>query len=131
MLYGNYRFRCRFDAAAELPPYKGSTFRGVFGHALKRVVCALKRQECSACILRERCLYVQVFEPEASGSSAARNSSPPHPFVLQPPPETRTRYEPGDRFEVGLLLWGLRLGWWGVIRKYKICIRTDDPIRGD
>ncbi len=54
MLYGNYRFHCRFDAAAELPPYKGSTFRGVFGHALKRVVCALKRQECPACILRER-----------------------------------------------------------------------------
>ena len=106
MLYGNYRFQCRFDSDAELPPFKGSTFRGVFGHALKRVVCALKRQECPACILRERCLYVQVFEPEVLESRAARNSAPPHPFVLQPLQETRTRYAKGDGFECGLLLFG-------------------------
>lgn len=49
MLYGNYRFKCRFESEAHLPEYKGSTFRGVFGRALKDVVCALKRQECPGC----------------------------------------------------------------------------------
>lgn len=108
MLYGNYRFRMRFEAAAELPAYKGSTFRGAFGHALKRVVCALKRQECPECILRERCLYTRVFETSLSGASdkTVRNSAPPHPFVIQAPPGTQTSYAPGDELECGLLLFG-------------------------
>ncbi|PIV41853.1 MAG: CRISPR-associated protein Cas6, partial [Nitrospirae bacterium CG02_land_8_20_14_3_00_41_53] len=29
-----------------LPAYKGSTFRGGFGYAFKRVVCAIKDKEC-------------------------------------------------------------------------------------
>ena len=60
MLYGKYRFTCRLEDEAVMPPYKGSTFRGVFGHALKRVVCALKRQECDNCLLREKCLYTRA-----------------------------------------------------------------------
>jgi hypothetical protein len=35
MQYGKYQFSCFFETEAELPPYKGSTFRGVFGIALK------------------------------------------------------------------------------------------------
>jgi hypothetical protein len=46
MLYGKYQFLCCLTDETILPCYKGSTFRGVFGRALKRVVCALKRQEC-------------------------------------------------------------------------------------
>ena len=108
MLYGNYRFQCRFETDAELPAYKGSTFRGVFGHALKRVVCALKRQECPDCILRERCLYTRVFETALSqgGQDAVRNSAIPHPFVIEPPPETKTHYVKSDVFECGLILFG-------------------------
>ena len=108
MIYGNYRFQCQFESEAELPIYKGSTFRGVFGHALKRVVCALKRQDCPECILRERCLYTRVFETQLAqgGRNATRNSAVPHPFVIEPPPETKTRYSGGDAFECGLILFG-------------------------
>jgi hypothetical protein len=108
MLYGNYRFNCRFEGDAELPAFKGSTFRGVFGIALKRVVCALKRQECPDCILRERCLYTRVFETALAqgGKDAERNSVVPHPFVIEPPLETTTRYQKGDAFECGLILFG-------------------------
>jgi len=108
MLYGNYRFNCRFEGDAELPVFKGSTFRGVFGHALKRVVCALKRQECPDCILRERCLYTRVFETPfvQCGKEASRNSAIPHPFVIEPPPETQTHFGKGDTFECGLILFG-------------------------
>ena len=62
MLYGKYHFICRLENDAILPGYKGSTFRSVFGHALKRVVCVLKRVECEACGLRNRCVYARVFE---------------------------------------------------------------------
>ena len=110
MQYGKYTFTCRFETDAELPAYKGSTFRGVFGHALKRVVCALKRQECPDCILRERCLYTRVFETALSqgGQDAVRNSAIPHPFVIEPPPETKTHYVKSDMFECGLILFGER-----------------------
>ncbi|MEJ5359437.1 MAG: CRISPR system precrRNA processing endoribonuclease RAMP protein Cas6 [Desulfobacterales bacterium] len=108
MLYGNYRFQIRFETEAELPPYKGSTIRGVFGHALKRTVCVLRHQECPACILRENCLYAQVFETPLSlpKRAVAPNGAIPHPFVIEPPLETKTSYQPGDTLECGLILFG-------------------------
>ena len=42
MRYGSYEFTIVFDSGALLPPFKGSTFRGAFGTALKRVTCALR-----------------------------------------------------------------------------------------
>jgi hypothetical protein len=67
MLFGEYRFHAVLEDDAILPPYKGSTFRGGFGVALKQVVCALRRQGCPACLLRRQCVYALVFEslPEA------------------------------------------------------------------
>jgi hypothetical protein len=61
MLFGEYHFIGILEDDALLPPFKGSTFRGVFGRALKEVVCALKRQECPTCLLRSQCVYTQVF----------------------------------------------------------------------
>lgn len=46
MLYSRLTFTTELNAEAILPKYKGSTFRGAFGNALKRVVCALERQNC-------------------------------------------------------------------------------------
>ena len=107
MIFGNYRFSCLFTDDAELPEFKGSTFRGVFGRALKNVVCALRRQECTGCLLKDRCLYSVVFEThETSKTSQARIATPPHPFVIEPPEENATRYKKGDRFSFSLLLFG-------------------------
>ncbi|MFH1671912.1 MAG: CRISPR-associated protein Cas6, partial [Pseudomonadota bacterium] len=108
MLYGKYQFCCKLESEASLPFYKGSTFRGVFGRALKKVVCALKRQECAQCLLKQRCVYALVFEtsdaievPEGS-----RIASPPHPFVIEPPLTTETRFPEGGPFDFNLLLFG-------------------------
>ncbi len=108
MLYGKYRFLCRLENEAILPPYKGSTFRGVFGRALKKVVCALKRQECSQCLLRQKCVYALVFETSEAlqvpeGSKVA---APPHPYVIEPPLTKETRFTPGSSFDFNLLLFG-------------------------
>ncbi|RLB01906.1 MAG: CRISPR-associated protein Cas6, partial [Deltaproteobacteria bacterium] len=54
MLFGRYRIECSFENEAILPYFKGSTIRGVFGIALKRVVCALKQLKCEECLLSER-----------------------------------------------------------------------------
>ncbi len=105
MLYGEYLFTAVFEGDAIVPPYKGSTFRGVFGSALKRVVCALRRQECVDCLLRDRCIYHRVFETPSTDRDT-RHPSPPHPFVIEPPLSEKTAYSKGDSLEFTMILFG-------------------------
>jgi len=108
MLFGKYTFTCRFESNAILPVFKGSTLRGVFGLALKRVVCALKQQTCDECPLRTHCLYTQIFETDlAFGKPQKGNvSAQPHPFVIVPPLTEKTDYSPGEEFSCDLILFG-------------------------
>ena len=108
MLFGTYRFHCRFESDAVLPHYKGSTFRGVFGIALKQVVCALKGQACETCLLRQNCVYTLVFETKISRAVPAgvRLSAPPHPFVIEPPLTSKQNFQKGAAFDFDLLLFG-------------------------
>jgi len=108
MLFGKYQFFCRLQNEAILPYFKGSTFRGVFGRALKKVVCALKKEECKDCLLRDRCLYVHVFETSLADreSNNSRLNTPPHPFVIEPPLTTMTHFQEGDSFDFCLVLFG-------------------------
>jgi len=39
----------------QLPPFKGSTLRGGFGHAFKETVCVVEHRDCARCLLRTRC----------------------------------------------------------------------------
>ena len=57
-----------------LPEYKGSTFRGGFGYAFKKVVSALRNKECPECLLREKCIYSYVFETPPADSRMMRKS---------------------------------------------------------
>jgi hypothetical protein len=108
MLFGNYRFQCRFESSARLPRYKGSTFRGVFGRALKETACTQAGADCAQCAARPRCLYFSVFESDrAPDESQDPNASAAlHPFVIEPPDSERTEYREGERFDFGLLLFG-------------------------
>lgn len=109
MLYGKYLFSSVFQDDAILPEYKGSSFRGVFGHALKGVVCALKRQGCTECILREKCIYSLVFETppiQTPAETRKRIAAPPHPYVIEPPEDTKSRYKKGEVFAFSLILFG-------------------------
>ncbi len=90
--FGRYDFSCVFEDDALLPEYKGSTFRGVFGYALKKVVCALRRQTCDDCLLRQTCVYAFVFEgvhDEGSAPERKRVAAPPNAYVIEPPLETK------------------------------------------
>jgi len=108
MLFGKYTFRCCFESNARLPAYKGSTFRGVFGHALKSIVCALKRRTCDQCLLKTQCIYALVFETHHAipPPKDARIAAPPHPFVIEPPPTGKTDFSAGDSFDFNLVLFG-------------------------
>ncbi len=108
LLFGKYTIHCIWTSPAELPEFKGSTIRGVFGVALKHVVCALKQNACETCLLNTRCLYAQVFEPPKPEQvkDRTKDGAVSHPFVIEPPSTRQTRFEPGESFEFNLLLFG-------------------------
>ena len=89
-----------------LPPYKGSTFRGAFGHAFRRITCVTKRADCATCIARSSCLYVQVFETPVPEGVSFTGSEAPHPFVLEPPLDRRETFDPGSLLSFHLILIG-------------------------
>jgi hypothetical protein len=97
----------RAEETVHLPPYAGSTFRGAFGHAFKRVACPLRR-ECEGCAHQTVCVYAYVFEtPGASdGSPLARGGTIAHPFVLEPPETSAREIPSGAELTLGLVLIG-------------------------
>ncbi len=110
MLTESLRFHCTFTSDAGLPAYKGSALRGAFGHALKKVGCALHRQKCEDCILAASCCYCLVFESKKLNRNTAgykiRLSARPHPYVLEPPMDRRHEYLAGESFSFTLHLFG-------------------------
>ena len=107
LLFGKYTFHCTFTRDATLPEFKGSTFRGVFGRALKQTVCALKHQACDQCLLKEKCLYCVTFETHVLASTKeTKQPNRPHPFVIVPPLSPQTSFQKGEAFAFDLLLFG-------------------------
>ncbi len=110
MIVDTLIFHCCFTGPAELPPYKGSTLRGAFGHALRQVCCALRRRTCRDCILAATCCYSIVFESERldkhSGGYRQRLAARPHPYVLEPPLDERRQYQAGDHLVFSMHLFG-------------------------
>jgi len=101
-------FQIKALDALQLPSYKGSTLRGAFGHAFKRVVCTLHKNICDDCLLKQKCVYSYIFEtppPEDSGMMK-KYPAAPHPFILLPPLERKRLYKPGETFCFELTLIG-------------------------
>ncbi|MDI6796473.1 MAG: CRISPR system precrRNA processing endoribonuclease RAMP protein Cas6 [Desulfatibacillaceae bacterium] len=102
----NLALHCTAQTEIFLPDYSGSTFRGLFGHALKGLVCAARNTQCPSCPIAGRCTYTAVFEVmQRKDLAIYRNvTDPPRPFVLSPPVGTQVR--PGEKFTVGLTVFG-------------------------
>ena len=65
------------SATVLVQSYPGSAWRGAFGHALKRMVCAMRFRPCDGCPLSAVCIYPAFF-----GSGQANAGS--RPFILCP-----------------------------------------------
>ena len=103
-----FRFSLKVTTLTVLPPYKGAVFRGAFGNAFRRVVCAAPKEDCTTCLLRRQCLYVTFFEPPppANYPDAAKFSHAPPPYVLNPPLTNRQAFHPKDILDFELVLIG-------------------------
>lgn len=98
-------------ADGSLPFYLGSTLRGAFGWAFKKVACALRRETCLSCMLKEKCVYSYVFETPREAVQAGdtwwrRYPQVPHPFIIEPPQRTGIEVAKGEPLEFRLILVG-------------------------
>jgi len=103
-----FSFSIRAATPVYLPPYKGSTFRGGFGHAFRRACCTTARKDCADCLLKNTCVYSWVFETPVPADAQIMRKYPaaPHPFVLEPPNGGRRLYKVGERLDFRLILMG-------------------------
>lgn len=115
--YLRLRIALRSLAIAQVPEFTGSMLRGAFGHALRRSVCTMGRnQACGGCRLRHDCSYARIFESpiEADGLGGVPPflrglPSAPHPYVFEPHHSPR-HLSAGGRLTFNLLLFGRAIG---------------------
>ncbi|GAB6183880.1 CRISPR system precrRNA processing endoribonuclease RAMP protein Cas6 [Thermodesulfovibrio hydrogeniphilus] len=110
LTYQKYTFHIRAIDELNLPRYKGSTFRGGFGNAFKKIACVLKTLECNSCPLKDQCLYIYIFETTTPTKSSILNMYPhdkvPHPFVIEPPATEQTLFNEDEILTFNLILIG-------------------------
>ena len=80
--HANLSFRVEPLAPWQGPAFEGSMLRGAMGHALRRLVCVMRRPDCTGCPLIRGCIYTQIFETPPPPGRSAGFVKPPHPFVI-------------------------------------------------
>ncbi|OGP90580.1 MAG: hypothetical protein A2156_08995 [Deltaproteobacteria bacterium RBG_16_48_10] len=105
--FAQFQFILRAQDCLNLPAYKGSTFRGGFGYAFKKIVCVNREKGCGSCLLKSKCVYSYAFEtpPPSDTSKMRKYPYAPHPFIITPPLEEKRIYREGERicFELALI----------------------------
>src|SRR4030042_6117797 len=105
--FAPFQFLLKALDTINLPAYKGSTFRGAFGHSFKKVVCVNRERICNSCLLKDKCVYSYVFEtpPPPDTSKMRKYPFAPHPFIITPPLEEKKVYRGGETlcFELTLI----------------------------
>lgn len=99
------KLRLTFRALQDMnfPLYAGSTLRGIFGKALRRVSCLAQRTNCAGCGVVSTCPYAVVFE---NGYLSNGGDEIPNPYVIEPPEIGTKIVNQGDCFSFHILLFG-------------------------
>lgn len=108
MKVADFEIKLKAKENLSLPPYKGSMIRGAFGIAFRKVCCPFPDKNCKECLLKSKCVYSYVFEtPRPDNSKIMRlYENVPHPFIIEPPLDTKTRYDSEDSLSFNLILLG-------------------------
>ncbi len=100
-----------------LQPNKGSALRGALLGALRGHFCVLPGPDgaaqdsplCAACISASACPIAFLMANRDEAGLLGRGQEVPHPYVVEPPLSRQTEYQPGERLEFGLTLFGAAL----------------------
>ena len=106
--FARFQFILKALDCINMPVYKGSTLRGGFGHAFKKVTCVKREKVCETCLLKGKCVYSYIFEtpPPADTTKMKKYPFAPHPFVITPPLEEKRTYRSSEPLRFGLTLIG-------------------------
>jgi hypothetical protein len=102
-----YRVTLTARESISMPRYAGSTLRGGFGQAFRKLVCTMRSMECRDCTLKGVCPYAYIFEtaPPEDAAQLRGYSDVPRPFVIDPL-ETHGDCQTGKSFQFLLTLIG-------------------------
>lgn len=102
------RLTFQAEEPLRLRAHAGFAWRGVFGWALKRTVCAMRMRPCDGCMLAASCLYPYVFEtpPPERARQMTLYESVPHPFALNTGPVSERSFNAGAPVSVDLTVFG-------------------------
>lgn len=105
MPVGRYRLEFRSETPFEIRGYRGSAWRGLLGHSLKRLVCITRNVPCPECMIYRSCVYPYVFETpeERPSASGATVEAAPHPYVLSVAPLWQPRTLKSETVELTLI----------------------------
>lgn len=102
-----YQFEFKVTEDMLLPAYSGSTLRGIFGHALKRVACMTKAKSCDGCPLLQTCPYPEIFEmPVPASGTLIKNKNVPQSYIIEPPEIGERVFKQGEIFKFEMVLLG-------------------------
>ena len=100
-----FRFRVRALQPIELPPYTGSTWRGLLATALRDSVCVPRIPNCAPCLVTLFCAFHRFFE-QGEGDQDPRFRHASAPFVLDLPLDGPRQLAPGETMMVGVTFIG-------------------------
>ncbi|MDP8101361.1 CRISPR system precrRNA processing endoribonuclease RAMP protein Cas6 [Phocoenobacter atlanticus] len=101
-----YRFIFQVTEPISLPDYAGSTLRGVFGRALRKISCMTKQDNCKACPLYQTCPYTNIFETPPKAHQIQKFSQVPNGYIIEPPHWGAKEYQVGETLSFELVLFG-------------------------
>lgn len=102
-----YQFTFQVTEPILLPEYAGSTLRGAFGRALKKIACMTKQADCKGCPLYRTCPYTNIFEtPAPTQHELQKFSQVPNGYIIEPPEWGEKIYFEGEKLQFSLVLFG-------------------------
>ena len=103
-------FTCEVQTLILLNEHQGSAIRGALFYALRNQFCYSKKtKNCGECAIWATCpicFLVATRNPEGK-----RGVDVPRPYVIEPPLDGKTRYEPGETLEFGLTMFAQALSF--------------------
>lgn len=102
-----YQFHFQVTEPIFLPEYAGSTLRGSFGRALRKIACMTKQADCKGCPLYRSCPYTNIFEtPAPKEHQLQKFSQVPNGYIIEPPQWGERLYTKGEKLTFSLVLFG-------------------------
>ena len=103
-------FTCEVQTPILLNEHQGSAIRGALFHALRNQFCFNKKvKDCGECAVWATCPF--CFLVATRNPEGKRGVDVPRPYVIEPPLDGKTRYQPGDTLEFGLTMFAQALSF--------------------